>query len=261
MATSKFFTVDVRPTIPASIQHLGAFSAGDVLFDWTAVQIPKGSALLRSVTALVRPKGDATPTANRFSFDLLFSSTDTVSLGTLHAATVHTPSNDFLGRIEFETANYAHGSLQSTAIATSGKGSNSGMDLGPLVLTPKMTDPVNYTYQTPGFDTVYVGAIATDAFDFSSITAIAEDTAAGNADSQAITTDGTSMDNTEHFIAGDVLHIGTSVGEPLADSLIGTVDSVAARTITLTDTSATALVDGDILYNIHPIKLILSFER
>ena len=143
MATSKFFTVDVKPTIPASIQHLGAFSAGNVLFDWTAVQIPKGSALLRSVTALVRPKGDATPTANRFSFDLLFSSTDTVSLGTLHAAANHVPSNDFLGRIEFENANYSHAALQSTAVATSGKGSNSGMDLGPLVLTPKMTDPVN----------------------------------------------------------------------------------------------------------------------
>ena len=255
MATSKFFTVDVKPTIAASKQHAGAFAAGDVLFDWTAVQIPKGSALLRSVTAL--PKGDATPTANTFGFDLLFSSTDTVSLGTLNAAAAHTPSNDFLGKVEFESANYTHAALQSTAVATSGHNG----DWCPLVLTPKMTDPVNYTYQTPGFDTVYVGAIATGAFDFSSITAIAESGTAGAASTQAITTDGTSMDNTAHFIAGDVLHIGTSVGEPTADSLIGTVDSVAARTITLTDTSATALVDGDILYNIHPMRLILSLER
>ena len=70
------------------------------------------------------------------------------------------------------------------------------------------------------------------------------------------------MDVREHFIAGDILHIGTSVGTPAADSLIGTVASADSATqLTLTSTSATDLVDGDILYNLHPITLVLGFEK
>ena len=74
--------------------------------------------------------------------------------------------------------------------------------------------------------------------------------------------DGTSMDVREHFAAGDIVHIGTTVGTPAADSLIGTIASADSTTqITLEAVSPTALVDGDILYNINPIKVILSFER
>ena len=262
MATSKFFTVEVKPLIPASLQHAAAFGAGDVLFDWTAVQIPKGSALLRSVTAMVKPKGDADPTANRFGMELLFSSTDTVSLGTVNSAAAHAPNSDFLGRIEFETSNYGHTAMQSTAVATSGRSSNNGLDQSQFVLTPKMSDTVNNTYATPGYDTVYVGAIATGAFDFISINAIAEDGAASAASTQVITMDGAGMDVREHFGVGDVVHIGTTVGTPAADSLIGTIASADGTTqITLEDVSPTELVDGDILYDINPVKLILSLER
>ena len=70
------------------------------------------------------------------------------------------------------------------------------------------------------------------------------------------------MDVQEHFIDGDIVHIGTTVGPPAADSLIGTIASADSTTqITLDAVSPTALVDGDILYNIHPIKLILHFEK
>ena len=40
----KYFTVEVKPTIAASKQNLGAFSANDVLFNWTEFDIPKGAA-------------------------------------------------------------------------------------------------------------------------------------------------------------------------------------------------------------------------
>ena len=45
---------------------------------------------------LVRPKGDAGPTVNTFSVEVLFSKTNTVSLGTVNAAVDHRPSNDLL---------------------------------------------------------------------------------------------------------------------------------------------------------------------
>ena len=112
-----------------------------------------------------------------------------------------------------------------------------------------------------GYDKYYVAGIANGAFDFRSINAIAEAGSAEAASTQVITMDGTSMDVREHFIDGDVVHIGTSVGTPAADSLIGTIASADSTTqITLDAVSPTDLVDGDILYNIHPIRLILHLE-
>ena len=126
-----------------------------------------------------------------------------------------------------------------------------------LILAPDPTTGINV-----GYDKLYVGAVASDSFDFTSINAIAEAGAAEAASTQVITMDGTGMDVREHFMDGDIVHIGTSVGSPAADSLIGTVASADSATqITLDAVSATALVDGDILYNIHPIRLVLSFER
>ena len=251
-----YFTVNVKPTITASLQHASAFATGDLLFDWTEVNIGSRGALLRSVTAMVRAKGDATPTRNAFAFHLLFSSSNATSLGTLNAAPDHVPNDSFIGSMEFEAANFVPNTLQSTTVATSGKASNSGKDVTPMVLTPS----TGQNLATPG--KIYVAAIAGGAFDFISLNANTEDLAAGHANSQVITMDGTGMDVREHFIDGDIIHIGTSVGTPPADSLIGTVASADSATqITLDDVSATELVDGDIFYNIHPIQLVLSFEK
>ena len=53
-----YFTRTVKPTITASKQT-GAFANGDVLFDWTAVKMPRGANKLVGVTALIR-KTDGT---------------------------------------------------------------------------------------------------------------------------------------------------------------------------------------------------------
>ena len=37
----RYFSVEVKPTLPASKQHAAAFTAGDVLFDYTEFEIPK----------------------------------------------------------------------------------------------------------------------------------------------------------------------------------------------------------------------------
>jgi hypothetical protein len=251
----KYFTVEKLLTISASDQHSGAATADQLLVDWTAIEIPKGASCLRSATVLIRAKGDATPTENVNAFHLAFSKTNTVSLGSFRAGLDHRPSNDFIGVLNFDAENFSSASLESTAIAT--LGTDSAAAAPPLVL---QGDPT--TGNNVGFDTIYVAMIAGGSFDFRSINAIAEAGTAGAASTQVITMDGTSMDVREHFAAGDVVHIGTSVGTPAADSLIGTVASADSATqITLTSTSATDLVDGDILYNINPIKIVLGFEK
>ena len=52
------------------------------------------------------------------------------------------------------------------------------------------------------------------------------------------------------------------MGAADADALIGTVLTVDSDTnITLTDTSAVPHVDGTILYNLNPIRVVLHFEN
>ena len=45
----KYFTVTVKPEIAASKQDDGAFADGDLVFDWTAFNIPKGPAKLLNI--------------------------------------------------------------------------------------------------------------------------------------------------------------------------------------------------------------------
>ena len=249
-----YFNTIIKMPIAASKQH-SAFSSGNVMVDWQAIQIPKGSVCLKSLTLLARPKGDSSPTINSFGSKVIFSKTNTVSLGTVGSMAAHRPNPDIIGAIEIDDANFISAHLQSTSIATIG--SDNANACPPLIFTGDVK-----TGDNVGYDTVYVGLIAGGNFDFTSINAIAEAGSAGAASTQVITMDGTSMDVQEHFAVGDVVHIGTSVGTPAADSLNGTIASADSATqLTLESTSETDLVDGDILYNLHPITLILGFEK
>ena len=53
MGLSKYFTVKVKPTITASLQT-GVFTAGDVVWDWTSFEVPKGTNRIIGATLMVR---------------------------------------------------------------------------------------------------------------------------------------------------------------------------------------------------------------
>ena len=239
---TKYFTTDIAPLLPASKQHIGAFTIGDVLFDWTEVLVPKGTSKVIGAAMQVRPKGNAAVTANIFGAFLVFSKTNTQSLGVVNSAPLKVPTNDLMGFLEFEDASsFTPSVLKSTTIGLAGRSSK---DVGQQALLINPAENVN-----AGFDRIYVGGIAAGAFFFgASLNAIAEDTAAGATASQVITMDGTGMNVQEHFIPGDILHTGTTVGETPIDTLIGTVESVADDELTMTAVSPALLVDGDILY-------------
>jgi|5B_taG_2_1085324.scaffolds.fasta_scaffold16894_5 hypothetical protein len=252
---SKYFSVEVKPTIAASKQHAGGFTAGNVMFDWVAVQVPRGTACLRSATLLVRPKGDASPTANQSDLNVVFAKSSDTSLGTVGSSLDHRPNNDFLGVIQFPGGSYPSSAYQSTAVATMPAADDSGSGSAPIVLTP-----ANNSDSHAGFDTIYVGGVAGGSFDFRSINVIND----GDINSTAVTAvvmTGSGMDVREHFAVGDVLHAQD-------DILLGTVASIDAATtgpINLTAATsgagdATTVANGDTIYNIHPIRLILGFE-
>ena len=85
MATNKHFVIEVKPTITASKQ--ASMADGDVLFDWTALTIPRGSAKLTNLTVMLRGNDGSPQTARDINF-YFAKSIDGVapgSLGTLSA--------------------------------------------------------------------------------------------------------------------------------------------------------------------------------
>ena len=245
----KFYTVEVKPTIAASKQH-AAFASGDLLFDWTEFEVPKGTVRLINTTIMVRPKGDASPTANSFPGQLIFSKTNTQTLGTLNASPDNRPSNDFLGQMQWPDQGSVD-SLNSTWVITAPAGGDTDRGGNGIIMTPTEKGT------NVGYSKMYLGGFAAGNFDFTTIIRLND--ASGNMDvsvaGTTIATDGSSMDIREHFIANDVLHAHDDV-------LIGTVASVTDATdLELTSNfTAGALADDDFVYNIHPIRVILQFE-
>ena len=247
-----YFTVDLKPDYTASILQAGAFGVGKILFDWTPIQVPKGTVCLKSVVALVRPKGDATPTANPFAFDLYFSKSNTNSLGTVRANTSHFANNDYLGVVEMPIGSFGQATNNGTVVATSiGGGGDGEQAATPVIMTATES-------HSAGFDTIYVGAIAQGNFNFITINTIETSEEA----TATIHCDGSGMDLREHFLPGDVLHTATELSDVPANSLIGTVLTVdSATNLTLTETAAVKHIDGTLVMNINPIRIRLGFEQ
>tara|TARA_R110000796_G_scaffold247366_1_gene372791 strand:+ start:30 stop:791 length:762 start_codon:yes stop_codon:yes gene_type:complete len=251
-----YFNVTVVPEIAASKQQVGAFTAADNLFGWVSFEIPKGGAKLIGATMMVRPKGNASPTANEKGAFLVFATNDSQPIGTINSAPSRTPSNDFIGFVEFDDATSYAATINSTAVAVTGR-SSTDTNTHPSIVFAR-EDGSEGKGSSVGYDKFYVRGIASGAFDFTSINTIQTTEAA----SATIHCDGSGMDLREHFLPGDVLHTATTVGAAAADSLIGTVLTVdSATNITLTDTAAVTHVDGTIIMNINPIRIILHFEK
>ena len=69
-----YFTVEVKPTIASvTAGQSTAFAQNDVLFDWYAFDVPKGTCRLLHIDQEIRPKGDAGATVNEVDLDLLLA--------------------------------------------------------------------------------------------------------------------------------------------------------------------------------------------
>jgi hypothetical protein len=261
MNYQKFHTVTIRPFIAACKQHV-PFTDGDLLFDWTAFEIPRGSARLLSATAVIRPKGDANATPNVFPLELWFADDDKVSMGTVNAALVDKPNRDILGALEMSAAGFGghtFGANSSISVCTSGPAvdeNHGNQDL--LVLTPKanLLNATGGSVHSEGYRTMYIGGVAKGAFNFETLIQINE----ADNNEAIITTDGSSMDNTEHFAVGDTL-IATNGTDCEAEITLGEAAAIAASQITVTGANSVDAYDNDdYVYNAHPIKIILAFE-
>ena len=248
---SKYFTVEVNPTITsvANGQH-AEFSDGDVLFDWTSFQIPRGSSKLIGVTAEIRPKGDSNNTVNKFPFELVFAKTKSLlapsTLGNINSApatsgSLQLQADRFLGTMPVVAGDFAAADQMAYASAAAPNG---------LVFEgePNSGD-------TMGTDTLYVGGIAGGAFNFVSSCLINN----GDLDGPIITVDG--VDPRLFLIPGDTVVVTTTANTNVTKPM-GVVRSLTGVSIILTEEfSTTDVVNNDFVYNASPIKLTLTFER
>ena len=273
----KYFNVVVKPTILASKLAV-VYGSGDLVFDWHAVDIPKGASKLMGVTAIMRQKHGTA--ANEHPFQLVYAkSINNVapsSLGTVNATANGTGYfNNVIGKSTFTANDYMSDILDNgvTVVALAQGGASS--EKPSIVLEGEPNSGTNV-----GFDKLYVGMIAEGAFDFTTAAEI----------SRAITI----ADNTGSFVDADVegtaLNLVFSPGDVIHaadDIIIGEVDTVDAAAMTFkfggeataSETNYTVpanlaafvtqngagtagdLADGDELINVNPIKIILHFEK
>ena len=150
---SKYFTVEVKPTILPSVQDDGAFGDGDVLFDWTPFDIPKGAARLLNVTALVRG-GAGTPVT--LAMDLFFAksrksgSVTPPSIGTAHGTASGVGyQNHLIGAYKIEESDYSAAGMLDNAVNVSVTSQDMNIDnRGPVPPSLILQGAVSYTHLT-----------------------------------------------------------------------------------------------------------------
>ena len=262
----KFFNVDVTPdlingavaTMIQSDKTDLPFNNRDILFDWTAVDVPKGASMLRSVTAYIM--GEDGGVAGNHGISIMFAkSINGVApntLGTVNSA-IDSSFNLPLHLVGAMVLSGAAGegaltgpSMGNIHVSSLGMDSDGASGFGlPMVLD---LEPDSGTYK--GYDKLYVAAVAIGAFDFSTGVLADYSSGAPTADSTKTITVKT-IDARNCFQVGDVVYVHD------VNTALGTVASVAATTITLEANNAAAVADNDEIVNANPIKLKLGFEK
>ena len=258
-----YFTVEVKPTIAASHQagNSSVYAGGDVLFDWTSFQIPKGAARYLGATVVFRGKNGSAQTVGDidFFFAKTINGTAPATMGNsnLTASSAPVVSNHIIGMARIDDGgSYGESGWDRFSVAQTG-GSSEPAIPGDLVIQGEPDSGDNV-----GYDTIYLGAITGAAHDFGTTVLVSNAIAADNTTvipTQA-TSDGDDDPNAElKFAVGDVIHSAT-------DDELGTIASIAAfgsgaQNITLTANNVDAIADNEEIFNINPIRIILSFEK
>jgi len=243
----KYFTVEVKPTILPSKQHLGVYADNDLVFDWFAFDIPKGTNRLIDATVILRgTNGIRQEHTLDFYFAKSRNGSDPASLGTVNATASGTGYfNDILGTVTIDTGDFAHG-LDHLSVASGPRTGTAHSVIPALCLAGEPDSGTNV-----GYDKLYVAATATGSTYPNFAATI--DVDGIQATTQAVLAV-ESTHATKCFDVGDVIFDED-------DRLMGTIKTVDSTTqLTMESNLANASVNDKKLYAHSPIKLILSFE-
>jgi len=257
----KYFNVDVIPDcIAGDISDNNGtndIGAGDVLFNWTAVDVPKGSSMLRSIAAYAN--GEDGAIANSTSdIELVFAkSVNGVapsSLADINAV------QDSCGELRHHFVGFAR--LEGTAAT----GTLSKLTLGvgymnsstnptgfglPLVID---LEPISGT--NVGYDTLYVAAFLVTARNYGTGVLLNESDIDASANpTSEIRVDG--VNATKIFSVGDQVYVAD-----LDTPIPGVLTKVEPLLLTFSETNSTVdISENDELLNANPIRIKLGFEK
>lgn len=251
----KYFNVEVNPTIAASVQAT-QFDSGDIVYDWTPFDVPKGANKLIGITTLVRGTNGA---KQEFIQEILFAKSingaDPSSLGTVNAsadASLNTYANQLIGYARVHTNDYENNGLDYMSISTTSTDTESSPSMT-TVLQGEPQSGVNV-----GFDKLYIACTSQTSSKPDFQTNVF--TTGAVADNQKVVGSlddgsGGSAGITSKFAVGDIIH-------NVNDELVGTIASIdSAIQFTTVDNVSVAQVENDRLFVLNPIKVILHFER
>ena len=248
----KFFTVSVKPVLPVATQIQSnktdlVFGAGDVMFDLTAFEIPRGAAKLIDVVMIMR--GAQTVKG----MDIFFAKTDPDgvtapgSIGTGNAtADGQGYYRNIVGTVHYNTSAFKQ-DLDSVTVGSLGHGATNDQ------IPATVLQGVPESGTNVGFDKLYVAATTSGGSGYNFSTGVLADGAvtAGASSNFAVKT----VPATRFFDVGDVVHVHDS------DTAIGTVKSITSTDIALDAVTGVAIADEDEIINASPIELILCFEK
>ena len=254
---SRYFTIEVKPTIPvtAGAQNTD-YGVGDIAFDWTRFEIPRGPAKLICITYIQRCEDNTNDNSSNLS--LLYAKTINgqapPTIGTVDGGVVDGFGwqNNIIGfsDIDFSENN---GPILQGSINMHGNREHDDN----LVLTGEPNSG-----STKGLDELYVAGVYKSGGVNFSTTALARGGVTADGSIATLDTDnGSDGDpNAERtFAPGDVIHT-------VANGLVGTVKSIAAfgsnkQVITFESPIANDVADDAELFNINPIRILLHFEK
>ena len=261
----KFFTVDVSPDIVAgtiaNVQQADKndldIGAREILFDWTAIDVPKGGCMLRSITAIANAEDGVYGSGSLADIHLYFArSVDgeaPTTMGATNAAQTgcFDLKDHYIGSTVLEST-AGTGSMFCTAFHVAYMANDNSATGGGL---PLVIDLDHLSGTNVGYDKLYVMGFNGAARHFSTGVIVNGDITSDTEDTIAV--DG--VDPNKIFSVGDTVYLHD------VDTALGTVKSIAADGSSITLNAAIAggtnLDDDDELVNANPIKFRFGFER
>ena len=268
-----YFTVEVKPLIPASTQDTAVFTAGDLLFDWVGFEIPRGGCAIRSISAIMNGKDSAASNNSQKDWSLVFGksvngiappslgvSNTTTSKAMWAAARRHIIGYKFMSSHEMETGDSEFKAFNILSANNNRLGivdDENDQGIGnpePIILEG---DP-NYSGTTKGYQTIWVAGVALQSsFDFGTAVELNETDADNLAalGTATLVVDGT--DVRDLFCVGDEIVAADNAA-------IGTIKSMTHDgtdgTIVLESAHTDALANDDEICFKTPIELMLGLE-